>query len=77
MCPVHTQIGGEGWGEVVRLIFKGVPISKQYLEILPILLNRTRLKDGSTSRASRGKIVREVKVTGMETEEKLWLEPFL
>ena len=62
---------------MVRLIFKGVPISKQYLEILPILLNRTRLKDGSTSRASRGKIVREVKVTGMETEEKLWLEPFL
>jgi hypothetical protein len=34
--PSPPRSGGEGWGEVVRLIFKGVPISKQYLENLPI-----------------------------------------
>jgi hypothetical protein len=36
---------------VVRLIFKGVPISKQYLKNLPITLHRTHpsLQLGSVS----------------------------
>jgi hypothetical protein len=38
---------GEGWGEVVRLIFKGVPISKQYLKNLPITWNRPQSEPDS------------------------------
>jgi hypothetical protein len=37
---------------VVRLIFKGVPISKQYLENLPITLNRTPSSSSSFSYSS-------------------------
>jgi len=51
LLPLRHEVGERAGGEVVRLIFKGVPISKQYLKNLPITLHRTppSLQLGSVS----------------------------